>query len=82
MTPSFIEELFMKIEERLFNLEKEIGEIRADLAVISDEIIRYRECRNEIEDIKRWWSVGKSIAMVIWGIIVTVLNVIINKLIE
>lgn len=82
MTPTFIEELFMRIDDRLVSLEKELNEIRADLAVISDEIMRCRECRNEMSEIKRWWSIGRNVAMVIWGIIVTALNLLIGKIIE
>lgn len=79
MTPSFVEELFMRIEERLVNLEKEIGEIRGDLAIMSDEMLRCRECRVEIADMKQWFSVGRGAALVIWGLIVTVLNLLIGK---
>ena len=82
MNPSFIEELFFKIDERLISLEKELGMIRADLAVISDEIMRCRECRTEMQDVKRWFVTGKSVAMVVWGLVITAINVLIGKLIE
>ena len=79
MTPSFVEELFMRIEERLVNLERETSEIRTDLAVISDEILKCRECRTEMENVRRTFWAGRNIALALWGIIVTVLNVLIAK---
>jgi len=79
MTPTFVEELFLRIEERIASLEREMGEIRADIAVIADEIAQCRECRSEMAGIRPWFRVGRNVAFCVWGVIVTVVNVLIGK---
>jgi hypothetical protein len=79
MTQSFVEELFLRIEERIAVLEKEIGEIRTDVAIIAEEIARCKECRKEIEGLRPWFRVGRNVAFFIWGLVVTALNILIGK---
>ena len=79
MTPTFVEELFLRIEERIAALEKEIGEIRTDIAVIADEISGCGECRSEMEGLRPWFKVGRNVAFFVWGVVVTAVNMLIGR---
>ena len=79
MTPTFIEELFLRIEERIAEMEREIGGIRGDLGSLTSELSRCRECRSEMEGFRPWFRVGRNLAFFVWGLIVTVVNVLLGK---
>lgn len=79
MTHKFIEELFLRIEGRLNALENEMHEMRIDIAVLHDDVASQGKSYKDLETIKRFVWVGRGIVLAIWGIIVTVINLLIGK---
>ena len=82
MTPSFVEELFMRIEERLSSLENEITGLKLEMVSINSEMKTLNGCRTEMENISRYFWLGRGIVLAVWGFIVTALNVVIGKLLD
>ncbi|MFH1515775.1 MAG: hypothetical protein ABIG42_10000 [bacterium] len=79
MTPSFVEELLLRIEERLNALENELHEMRVEISHIDKEIKLCAKCRLDMDNVRKYVWAGRGIALAIWGFIVTVINVIIGK---
>ena len=49
VNPSFIEELFMRIEERLNSLESQIQRMNVEITHLKQEMQKSYECREEIQ---------------------------------
>ncbi len=79
MNPSFVEELFFRIEERLNSLGNELHEMRVEISHINGEIKRCAKCRVEMENVRRYVWVGRGIVLAVWGFVVTIVNVLIGK---
>ena len=81
MTPSFIEELFIRIEERLNSLESQIQRMSVEITHLKEEMRKCYECREEIHSIKKYVWVGRGIVLAVWAVLITVVNVVIGRLI-
>lgn len=79
MNPSFVEELFFRIEERLNSLDNELHEMRVEISHLNGEIQRCAKCRAEMENVRRYVWFGRGIVLVVWGFVITVVNVLIGK---
>lgn len=79
MNPSFVEELFLRIEERLNSLENDLHEMRAEMSHLNGEIKQCAKCRAEMENVRRYIWFGRGIVLAVWGFVVTVVNVLIGK---
>lgn len=80
MTPNFVEELFLRIEERLISLEIEMREMKSEIAILHKDVSRISEFSSELESIRRIRRFTKGLLLTIWGFLVTAVNVLINRL--
>ncbi len=79
MTPSFVEELFLRIEERLNSLENDMHEMRVEMSHLNEEIQRCAKFSAEMENVRRYIWFGRGIVLAVWGFVITIVNVLIGK---
>jgi hypothetical protein len=79
MTPTFVEELFLRIEERLNALEIDMQSLKSELSSIYRDLSKLKEFHDELVSIKRFMKFGRGVVLVIWGFAVTAINVLISK---